>query len=60
MTPTRSPYTASLEAEIERLREALEEALALADEGWAYADTYFHQKWDYQGQRARLAALLRP
>lgn len=34
-----------LRAENDRLREALDHAIELAEEGWAYADDYFRAKW---------------
>jgi hypothetical protein len=48
----------ALGAEVERLREALVEAVEFADEGWAYASSYFREKWDYDKRRALFAALL--
>lgn len=40
------------------LRRALREAIEFADEGWCYATDYFRDKWDYEGQRAALVAVL--
>lgn len=47
-----------LEAEKERLREALEHAIEFAVEGWGYAPDYFKAKWDYEGELARHRAAL--
>jgi hypothetical protein len=43
-----------------RLRAALVEALEWGDEGWSYASDYFREKWNYAGERARIAAALTP
>ena len=45
-------------AEVARLRKALQEAIALADEGWGYAGEYFREKWGYEQQLAALKAAL--
>ena len=42
----------------ERLAEALDDAIQLADEGWAYAGDYFREKWNYVGQADALRAIL--
>lgn len=39
------------------IMEALREAIELADEGWAYASAYFIAKWDFLGERNRLAGI---
>jgi hypothetical protein len=39
--------------------EALEEAIDLADEGWAYADDCYRDKWDFEPRIAKLRALAR-
>lgn len=48
----------TLEAEVDRLRVGLENAIALAEEGWTYADEYFATKWRFDERRTRLRAIL--
>ena len=45
-------------AEAARLRKALQEAIALAEEGWGYAGDYFREKWGYEQQMAALKTAL--
>ena len=42
----------------ERLAEALDDAIQLADEGWSYASDYFRNKWNYTGEADALRAIL--
>lgn len=42
----------------QELETALREAIQFADEGWAYATNYMREKWNYEGERARLLAVL--
>jgi len=42
----------------DRLAEALDDAIELADEGWSYASDYFREKWNYVGEADALRAIL--
>lgn len=55
MAATDPVGTAHRLAEVE---EALKDALEFAAEGWAYADTYFIEKWGAKEEMARLQAVL--
>lgn len=48
---------AALDARVVWVIAALGEAIALADEGWAYASDYFIEKWNYAERRNQLAAI---
>jgi hypothetical protein len=43
---------------VPELETALEEALELAQEGWAYASPYFQEKWGFERRYAKLQAKL--
>lgn len=47
-----------LKARCERLEKALEDCIETSEEGWAYADGYYKDKWDYKGKIARARAAL--
>lgn len=51
-----SAASAALIARVRALEELLDEAIEFAKEGWAYADSYYKDKWDYDGQLAALEA----
>jgi hypothetical protein len=51
---------AAVEAERDRLRATLVEALEWGDEGWSYASDYYREKWNCARERARIAAALVP
>ena len=39
-------------------REALKDAIELAEEGWGYVDTYFREKWEFAERVAALRSVL--
>ena len=48
------------EAEAERLRRLVEDAVCHADEGWSYASDYFREKWQCEARSSELRALVQP
>lgn len=48
----------TLRARAAELERALRDAMELSDEWWAYAETYYRAKWDYEGRAKELRALI--
>lgn len=52
-----SQHDLKLRQRIETLRALLVEACDMAEEGWAYADGYFRDKWNCAGRLSQIRAL---